>query len=163
MLSEKMEKGLNHQITDETYSSRVYLAMAVWCDHSGLNGAARFFYLQSEEERKHAQRIVNYVSEVGGRVVISDVKKPPEEYDSLKDVVEKASEHEKSITASVNKLAEASLEEKDYATFDFLQWFVDEQVEEEQMFKSLLDKFDLVGTEGHGIFVMDKEMGAREE
>ncbi|MEE9167340.1 MAG: ferritin [Candidatus Neomarinimicrobiota bacterium] len=162
MLSENVEKILNKQIADEAYSSRLYLAMAVWCDHSSLSGAAHFFYHQSDEERGHMKRIIQYVNRVGGRVVISDTKGPPVEYKSLKDVIEEAYEHEKSMTVAIVKLVDTSLEKKDYATFDFLQWFVTEQVEEEAMLKSLLDRFNLVGTDAHGTFIMDKEMGSRE-
>lgn len=163
MLSEKMEKALNRQIADEAYASQLYLSMATWCGHSGLSGAAKFFFLQAEEERQHMLKIVNHAMEVEGRVIVLDLSKPPSDFDSLKGVIEKALDHEQSVTASINGLVEASLAEKDYATFNFLQWFVDEQVEEEQSFKSLQDTFDLVGTDGHGVYMVDKKMGQRDE
>lgn len=158
MLSENMEKALNQQIADEAYASQVYLAMASWCEKSGLSGAAKFFYDHSGEEREHMLKIIHYVNGDGGTAAVTTVKQPPGEYDSLRELIETAYEHEKSVTASVHKLAEDSLEQKDYRTFNFLQWFVEEQLEEEQLFSTILEKFELVGMTPNAIYLMDKEL-----
>lgn len=159
MLSENMEKALNQQIADEAYASQIYLAMASWCEKSGLSGAAKFFYDHSGEEREHMLKIFHYVNGEGGTAGVTAVKQPPGEYDSLKELIETASEHEKSVTASVHKLAEDSLQQKDHRTFNFLQWYVEEQLEEEQLFATILGKFELLGTTPNAVYLIDKELG----
>ena len=159
MLSENMEKALNQQIADEAYASQIYLAMASWCEKSGLSGAAKFFYDHTGEEREHMLKIIHYLNGEGGNSVVPTVKQPPSEYDSLKQLIETAYEHEKSVTASVHKLAEDSLQQKDHRTFNFLQWYVEEQLEEERLFRTILDKFELLGTTSNAVYLIDKVMG----
>jgi ferritin len=159
MLSPKIEKELNGQITEENLSSHIYLAMASWCENAGLRGSARFFYHHAEEEHTHMMKIVSFVNEAGGHAIIAGVKAPASQYKSLPAVVEIASKHERYITECILKLSESAMAVKDYTTFNFLQWFVAEQHEEEALFKTVLDVIRVGGVEGHGLYFVDKEIG----
>ena len=158
MLSKKIETALNEQLTKEAYASNYYLAMASWCDHGGLRGCAAFLYDQSEEEREHMMKLVHYINDSGGHAQISDVKEPANEYKSIEEIFKLALEHELAVTKSINKLAEFSLEVKDYTTFNFLQWFVSEQHEEEKLFTSILNLIKITGLEDKGVFFVDREI-----
>lgn len=159
MLSETMVDKLNQQIQREMYSSNLYVQMSSWCYHNGLNGCAEFLRKHAEEETDHMQRLFSYVNETGARAVVGEVEAPPSEFDSIEDVFKKTLEHERVITGHINDLASAALEEKDYSTFNFLQWYVAEQHEEEKLFKSIVDKIKVIGTEGVGLFQIDREIG----
>jgi ferritin len=150
---------LNEQIEHEFESSNIYLAMSAWCVGKGLRGSASFFELHADEELRHMRKIFSYLGEVGGRAIVPALPKPPSEFASLNDVVAKAFEHEKFITGKIHALAEKALAEKDYATFTFLQWYVSEQVEEEALFQGIVDMIALAGTDGRGLYLVDKEIG----
>ena len=158
MLSKNVNSKLNEQIKHEAEASQIYLGMAVWSDIEALGGASEFFYAQSEEEREHMLKIVRFVSGVGGEAVIPSTSTPPAKYKSLKDALEKALINEKNVTASINKLTSLALTEKDHASYNFLQWFVNEQLEEEQQIQSILTRFELIGEEGMAIHSIDKMM-----
>jgi ferritin len=145
MLKKKIEDICNRQIEREGYSSNLYLAMAVWAETNGLSGVAAWMYAQAEEERLHMLKFVKYVNERGGKSVIPALKQPGAEYKSVEDVFKEVLKHEEFITASINEIVSLTLEEKDFNTHNFLQWFVMEQVEEEASVKSILDKVRLVG------------------
>jgi len=161
MLSEKMLKVLNGQINKEMYSAYLYLAMSAHSESVGLKGFANWFYVQYQEEIEHAMRIYHYIHSQGGKVELLSIEKPPSKFESPMEMFEKTLEHEKFITKSINELVDLAVEEKDHATQIFLQWFVTEQIEEEANDNEIIDKLNLAGKEGNGLFMIDKELGAR--
>ncbi len=162
MISEKMAKMLNNQIKKEFDSATVYLAISAWCSSQDLDGIAHFFRKQSEEENAHGMRIYDYLFNIDARAVVPAVAQPPANYDSVKDIFTKTLEYEQQITGSINKLVDLANQEKDYATLTFLNWFVTEQIEEESTIKSILAKIKMIGTDGRGLYLLDRELGERE-
>jgi ferritin len=156
MLNKKVEKKLVEQIEKEGYSSSLYLAMASWAESNGMEGTANWMYAQSDEERMHMLKIVKYVNERGGRALISSFDKPPAEFKSVKAMFEQVFEHEQKVTASINDIVEVCLNEKDFTTHNWLQWFVTEQIEEEASVSSILDKFKLLGD--HNLYLFDRDI-----
>ena len=145
MLKKKIEDICNRQIEREGYSSNLYLAMAVWAETNGLSGVAAWMYAQAEEERLHMLKFIKYINERGGKSVIPALKQPGAEYKNVEDVFKEVLKHEEFVTESINEIVSLTLEEKDFNTHNFLQWFVMEQVEEEASVKNILDKVRLVG------------------
>jgi len=160
MLTTKMNDALNHQVALEQYSANLYLAMSSWCRSHGLEGSARFLADHSKEEQGHMMKLFDYINDTGATAIITAIKQPPNEFDSVENVFKTTLEHEKTITASINALVDLALGEKDYSTFNFLQWYVAEQHEEERIFHAILDKIGIIGTEGRGLFMIDREIGA---
>ena len=159
MLSQNMLEKLNQQITLEFYSSNLYLQMSSWCSSKGLEGSASFLEGHSIEERAHMMRLFNYVNDTGAMAVIDAIQAPPQNFQNVKDVFLKTYEHEKIVTASINDLANAALGDKDFSTFNFLQWYVAEQHEEEKLFKGILDQIEIIGLEGRGLYFLDQKIG----
>ncbi len=159
MASKKLISKLNDQIGLEQAASQVYLGMAIWCEGKSLGGAAAFFYAQSDEERSHMMKVLKYVNGSGGTAAVGSSDAPSVKFASLKAAVKSGLESEKKVTASVQRITTLALAEKDYESFNFLQWFVDEQAEEEQKFQSILDKFELLGEGGRALYSIDKLMG----
>jgi len=153
-----MVTQLNIQINLEFYSSNLYLQMSAWCEEKGFEGAASFMRKHASEEMDHMTRIFTYVSETGALPILGAIEAPPHEFESLADVFQKTYEHECQITERINKLAHQAFTNQDYSTFNFLQWYVAEQHEEETLFKSILDKINLVGHDGHALFFVDKDL-----
>ena len=145
MLKKKIEDLCNRQIEREGYSSNLYLAMASWAETTGFSGVADWLYNQSEEERIHMLKFIKYVNERGGKAVIPAMRKPGNDYKTVEDMFKEVLKHEEFVTASINEIVALTLEEKDYNTHSFLQWFVTEQVEEESSARIILDKLHLVG------------------
>ena len=160
MISKKVEKAINDQIKKEEYSSRLYLAMASWCQANGYPGAAAFLYKHSDEERMHQLKFVHFLNDRKGYAVLEPIEKPPFKFKSLLDMFKDILKHEEYITASINDLYHLSVTEKDYTTANFLQWFITEQVEEENLVNGILDKMNLVGADKAGLFHIDKELGS---
>lgn len=158
MLSDSIVVLLNRQINREFYSSNLYLQMSAWCEFKGLPGSAAFLKGHANEELAHGRKLFDYVHEAGALPMIGGIEQPPTEFGSLVDVLEKTYEHEKHITTSINELVGAALAEKDFSTFQFLQWYVAEQHEEEKLFRSILDKATLIGGEGRSLYFLDKEI-----
>lgn len=158
MLKPEIFKLLNEQIALEDYSANLYLAMSSWCGAQKLSGSAKFLEAHSDDEHMHMRKLFAYVNETGSMARIGALAEPPYEYGSIRDVFEKTLQHEQLITESINRLVEACVEHKDYSTFNFLQWYVAEQHEEEFLFRSILDMIDIVGLEGRGLFMADKEI-----
>jgi len=162
MFSKKIEKELNLQINKEFNAQYIYLAMSAYAETIGLNGIAHWFRLQSEEEYTHAMKIYEYINERGGKVILEEIKKPEQNFKSVKQLFELALEHEEFVTDSINKLVDLATKEKDHATISFLNWFVDEQVEEESSVNNILDKFQYIDENRSGLFLLDRELGNRE-
>lgn len=158
MISKKMEAALNQQIELECYASFLYLSMASWCDKEGLEGSAKFMHRQSEEEREHMLRIFHYISEVDGHALVPSIKQPPLEFDSAKSLFEQVYEHEQKVTNSINKLVALSYEENDYSTLNFLQWYIEEQREEEALMRTVIDRIKLIGDGPQSLYYIDKEI-----
>jgi len=145
MLKKKVEDICNRQIEREGYSSNLYLAMASWAETSGFGGVADWLYAQADEERLHMLKFIKYMNERGGKAVLPAFKKPPVDFKSVEEMFTEVLKHEEFITASINEIVALTLDEKDFNTHNFLQWFVTEQVEEEASVRSILDKVNLVG------------------
>lgn len=161
MISSEMEKALLTQLNDEFYSAYLYLAISAYCSHLEFNGAASWFKLQYEEEHIHATRIYNYLVEQGVQVVLGELAKPPSDYGKLLDVFKTSLSHEQSMTSRLNDLSDQALKEKDHATYNLLQWFVNEQVEEEATLGGIISKLKLVKDDGYGLLMIDNELGTR--
>lgn len=159
MISEKIEKAINDQILREEYSSRLYLAMASWCQKNGYPGAAAFLYAHSDEERMHQLKFVHYLNDRNGYAVLKAVEQPPFRYENLLSMFQEILKHEQYITASINDIYAICLEEKDYITANFLQWYITEQLEEETLVGGILDQMQLAGNDKSGLFLIDKELG----
>ena len=158
MLSKNIEAALNKQIRIEAESSQTYLSMACWAEVHGLEGIAQFMYTQSDEERAHMLKLVKYVNERGGHAQITDLKAPKTSYSTFKEMFEALYNHEIFVSESINELVHITFEEKDYATHNFLQWYVAEQIEEEATAKSILDKINLIGDDKGGLYLFDRDI-----
>jgi ferritin len=145
MLKKKVEDICNRQIEREGFSSNLYIAMASWAETNGFSGVAAWLYSQADEERLHMLKFIKYINERGGKAVIPALKKPSSEFKSVEDVFKEVLKHEEFVTASINEIVALTLEEKDFNTNNFLQWFVMEQVEEEASVRTIIDKVRLVG------------------
>ena len=161
MLSEKMETALNEQIKWEIYSAYLYLSMSAYFEDLGLEGFAHWMKAQTAEELMHAMKFYKFVNERGGRVRLQEIPKPPEEWDSPLACIEYALNHEREVTRRINDLMSFAQEEGDHATEIFLQWFVSEQVEEEDSFGRLVNQMKLVKDSPQGLFHIDRELAGR--
>lgn len=155
MLNKKVEDICNRQVEREGYSSNLYLAMASWAENNGLPGIATWLYAQAEEERIHFLKFIKYINERGGKAVIPAFKKPAPEFKSAEELFKEVLKHEEFITSSINEIVHVTLQEKDYNTHNFLQWFETEQVEEEASVRTIIDKLHLVGPANMYIFDRD--------
>jgi ferritin len=162
MLNPKMEERLNKHMNAEFYASYLYLSMSAYFAHEGLGGFARWLKLQSEEETGHAMRFYGYINEQNGRVVLHAIEKPTHDFKNYVEVFENILGHEQKVTRQINELMELAIDLKDHATQVFLQWFVTEQVEEEDMAGDALQKVQMVQDHGPGILALDREFGARQ-
>ncbi|WP_163933958.1 non-heme ferritin [Paraferrimonas sp. SM1919] len=160
MLSATMIDKLNEQINLEFFSSNLYLQMSAWCDDKGYEGAATFLKAHADEEMQHMRRLFTYVAEAGGLPIIGHIEAPKSDYDSLLSLFQETFEHEQMITKCINELAHAAFMSQDYSSFNFLQWYVAEQHEEEKLFKSIVDKIELVGEDGKALYLIDKDLEA---
>ncbi len=159
-ISTKMKKALNDQVTLEASASNSYLAMASWCEVTGYQGAANYFYVQSDEERTHMLKIVHYLNDMGAIASIPAIKAPASSYKSLEGLIKTALKNEQTVTKAIHKMVEITQKEKDHSTYAFLEWFVNEQVQEETKFETLLQKFDLIGRDKLAINEIDKILAA---
>ena len=158
MLSKNIEAALNKQIRIEAESSQVYLSMACWAENQGLEGVAQFMYKQSDEERMHVLKLVKYVNERGGLATITDLKAPKTKFGTMKEMFEELYQHELFVSNSINEFVHLTFDEKDYATHNFLQWYVAEQIEEEAQAKTILDKINLIGDDKGGLYLFDRDI-----
>lgn len=158
MLSKVIESALNKQVTVEAESSQVYLAMASWAETLGFEGVATFMYAHSDEEREHMLKLIKFINERGGHAKVSQLVAPPTEFGSFKEMFETLYEHEVKVSESINNLVDISLQQKDYATHNFLQWYVSEQIEEEALARNILDKINLIGDDKGGLYLFDNDV-----
>jgi ferritin len=158
MLQEKIEKALNSQIRIEAESSQIYLAMASWAETQGMGGAAQFLYKHSDEERMHMLKLVQYINERGGKALIPELSKPEANYQSLSNLFQTLLDHEIMVSGDINNLVEICLNEKDYTTHNFMQWYVAEQIEEEALARTIMDKLNMIGQDKGGLYLFDRDI-----
>ena len=161
MLSEKMQDALNGQLNAELYSSYLYLSMNAYFKSVNLDGFANWMYYQAQEELTHSMKFYDFINQRGGRVKLMKVEAPPAEWGSPLEVFEATLEHEQKVTGLINELVEFALAEHDHATNIFLQWFVSEQVEEEESVGGVLEQLKLMGEAKGGLFMIDRELAKR--
>ena len=157
-MNKTIEALLNDQIKYEANASMHYLAMASWADSEGYNGIAEFFYEQSEEERLHMIKLVKFVNERGGNVVVSKLEKPKATYESLQELFETFLQSEIFVTEQINHVISECLNKKDYNVHNFMQWYVNEQLEEEAVARTLLDKLNIIGDDKSGHYMFDRDI-----
>lgn len=161
MLSKTLQEALNKQLKHEAMSSQIYLAMASWADiQPGLQGVTQFFYDQSEEERQHMLKIMMYINERGGFGIVPSLEQPIVTFQSLTRVFEEFLKNEIGVSESINDIVHMALQEKDYATHNFLQWYVAEQIEEERLARTLNEKLEMIGSDKSGLYLFDRDIVA---
>ena len=158
MVSKKVENALNQQVAKEAMSSQVYLAMASWAEVQGLEGIATFLYRHSDEERMHALKLMRYINERGGHAVVPALAKPPKEMKCIMDVFKSILQQEVEVSGEINGIVDLCLKEKDYTTHNFMQWYVAEQIEEERLARTMLDKLNLIGGDKGGLYLFDRDL-----
>jgi ferritin len=161
MISKKLEEAINYQINRELFSEYYYLSMASYFNSVGLSGFENFFLVQVEEERFHAMKMYRFLNEKGGQVKLAAIEAPKTEFKSAQEVFELAYEHEKLVSKLINDLMDLAISENDHAARNHLNWFVQEQVEEEDSMETILNKLKLIKGEGHGLLMLDNELAQR--
>jgi len=159
MLTKKVQAALNKQVEMEGYASNYYLSAASWCDANGLPGCAQFLYTHADEERMHMMKLFHYINDAGGHAEAPHVKQPPMKFKTLKDLFQSVFDHEVAVTKAINVLVDLCMSEKDHSSYNFLQWYVAEQHEEEKLFRTVLDKIELLGPDDkRGLYWIDREL-----
>lgn len=158
MLSKNIEEHLQNQVKKEASSSQTYLAMACWADVNGFNGAAKFLYAHSDEEREHMLKLIKFLNERGNQATVPSLTAPKKDFKSLKEVFKSILEHEILVTESINSIITTCLKENDHLTNNFMQWYISEQMEEEQMARSILDKLEMIGSDTSSLYLFDREL-----
>lgn len=162
MISKKMEKALNEQLNEESFSAYLYMSMSAHFKALNLPGFAHWMEIQAQEEFIHAKKFYDYIIQRGGRVALAKIEAPATEWASPLDAFEAALKHEQHITSRINSLVDLSMKEKDHASGIFLHWFVTEQVEEEENSGGIVEQLKLIGDSKSGIFMLDRELGQRQ-
>ncbi|MEI7026600.1 ferritin [Paenibacillus sp. y28] len=161
MLSDNLLAELNKQINLEFFSAQMYLAMGAYCKAENLDGFANFFIVQAEEERFHAMKIFNFINTMGKRATITGFESPRNEFKSILETFEAGYNHEQFVTRRFYDLMDIAIAEREHATIGFLKWFIDEQVEEEDLFDSLIQKLKRIDTDSNAFFMLDNELLTR--
>lgn len=161
MLSDQVLTELNEQFNREMYSAYLYMAMSAYSKNTGLNGFANWFMVQYHEEMFHAMKIYEYIQQQGGKIELKAIQQPPAEFESPLDMFTKTLAHEQFITRSINNLMDVAIAEKDHATQIFLQWYVTEQVEEEDNDNEIINQLQMIKDHPHGLMMIDRELGGR--
>ena len=157
-MNNKVEKALNDQVEKEASSSQFYLSMASWAENQGLNGTAKFLYTHSDEERFHMLKLVKFINERGGTAIIPNIEAPQKNFKSIENVFKLLLNHELAVTECINQLVDVCLQEKDYTTHNFIQWYVSEQLEEEALARTIMDKINLIGNDKGGLYLFDRDL-----
>lgn len=161
MISEKLQEAINNQINKEFFSEYLYLSMAAYAEKENLDGFANFFYVQTQEEHFHGMKFFRFLLERGGTAKLQTMEGPQTTFKSMTEVFDLTLKHERIVSKSVNDLMDLAIKENDHAVKGFLQWFVDEQVEEEATAEKILSKVKMIGDNGPGILMLDKELATR--
>jgi len=157
-MNTSIEKLLNDQVKFEASASMQYLSMASWADVKGYNGVAEFFYAQSEEERVHMTKLVKFINERSGEVIVPALEKPKADFKSLNELFEHFLESEVFVTEKINHIIFECLQQKEYNVHNFMQWYVTEQLEEESVARTLLDKLNIIGNDKSGHYLFDRDI-----
>ncbi len=160
MLSKTVEQALNQQVELEAYSANLYLAMASWADKEGFAGASEFLYEQYAEENTHMIKIFQYINDREGHAIVAAIEQPPADYKSIQEIFEKTLVHEKLISKKINELVGVCMKENDFTTVNFLQWYVNEQIEEESTARSILDKLNLLEGDASKMYLFDRDIAS---
>lgn len=160
-MNSKVEQKINEQINAELYSAYLYLSMAAYCESINLGGFANWMYVQYQEETSHAMKFYRYLNERGGRVSLAAIEKPQAEWKNVIDVFKEVYAHEQKVTALINDLVDLAIQEKDHATANMLQWYVDEQVEEEANASDLVAQLEMINGQGSALLMLDRELKQR--
>ncbi len=158
MLSKKIQDLLNRQVELEASSSQYYLAMASWAEVNGYNGVSKFLYKHADEERMHMLKLIHFINERGGHGVVPALKAPSAKFKGIQEIFETILKHEIHVSNEINKLVGSCLADKDYTTHNFLQWYVSEQIEEEALARTILDKLNLIGNDKGGMYLFDRDL-----
>ncbi len=161
MLTKKLQDALNDQINREFFAEYLYLSMSAYMESVEMEGFANYFNVQAQEEHFHAMKMFNFVHDKGGRVILKALKEPRSDFKSVLNVIEESLKHEKMVTKAINELMDVAIAENDHSVKSFLEWYVDEQVEEEATISRLLAKMKLIKGEGLGLLTLDDQMGLR--
>lgn len=157
-MNSAIEKLLNNQVKNEASASMHYLAMASWADANGLNGVADFFYMHSEEERLHMTKLVKFINERGGNAIIPALESPKSDFNNMKELFVAFLDSEVFVTEKINEIIFECLQNKDYNTHNFMQWYVSEQLEEEAQARTMLDKLNIIGNDKTGHYMFDRDI-----
>ncbi|MGV0940687.1 ferritin [Empedobacter sp. ULE_I140] len=158
MIKDSVLNALNKQIKLEGDSSQLYLAMASWAEVKGLEGTANFLYAHADEERMHMLKLIKFINERGGKAFVPQIEEPKQDFTTLKEVFTAILKHECFVSESINEIVGLTLEEKDYSTHNFLQWYVSEQIEEEKLARNILDKLEMIGSDKGGLYLFDRDI-----
>jgi len=161
MLTKNLQTAIVEQLNKEFHSAYLYLGMSAYCSNEGFNGASSWFLVQYQEEVAHGMKMFKYLEDQGASISLPDIKGVKVKYKSLLDVFKKSLAHEQFMTKNLNNLSDIAMKEKDHATYNLLQWYVTEQVEEEATVSEIIDNITLVGDNGYGLYTIDKELGSR--
>ena len=161
MLSEKLMSALNDQVNFEIYSEYSYLAMAAYCEAQDMAGFANFFKVQAEEERFHAMKFYDYIYQKDGRVLFKDIHQPQNEFKDILDVFKEGFNHEKEVTSRIYNLMDIAMDEREHSTISLLKWFVDEQVEEENSFNTIIKRLQRAIDSPAALYMLDEELATR--
>jgi ferritin len=161
MISKKLESAINEQINAELYSAYLYLSMSAYFKSANLNGFASWMRIQAQEEEIHAMKFFDYLSERGGRIILKEIKSPEYDWENPLNVFENVYSHEQKVTGLINALVDTAIKENDHAAVNFLQWYVEEQVEEESSADEIVANLKLLGDSRNGLFMFDRELGKR--
>ena len=161
MLSQNLYKAINDQINAELWSAYLYLSMSMDCEAKGYKGIANWFYVQFQEEQAHARIFMNYLNSVDAKVKLLPIAEVKTSWDSVLDMFKQTLEHEKKVTGMINNIAAIANEDKDYAAINRINWFIDEQVEEEESAREMITTFEAVEGNKYGMYMIDKELAAR--
>lgn len=162
MLNKKVEELMVAQVEKEMYSANLYLSMASWAERNGFGGVSKWMLAQSQEEVDHSVKFVSYINSRGGKAIVSPIAAPPSEFEDIKDLFEKTLEHEQYVTETINEIVKLTIAENDYTTSQWMQWFVTEQIEEEENVNSILDKLKLLGNSGNYYHFDNDILGMRQ-
>jgi len=163
MLSTRIEQALNQQVVLEAQSSQIYLSMASWAEVEGYEGISNFLYKHSDEERMHMLKLVKFINERGGHGIIPALNMPPATYEGIRPLFQMILDHEIHVSQEINKLVDICLQDKDYTTHNFLQWYVSEQIEEEALARKIIDKLRLIGDDKAGQYLFDRDLAGMQE
>ncbi|MGA1933363.1 ferritin [Arcobacter sp. YIC-464] len=161
MISKELQKSLIEQLNKEYHSAYIYLGMSAYCSKQGFNGASNWFLIQYQEEVAHGMKLFKYLEDQDVEIKLPKIEEVSVEYKSLLDVFKKSLAHEQKMTKNLNNLSDLAMKEKDHATYNLLQWYVTEQVEEEATVSAIIDHIKLVGDNGYGLYTIDKELSGR--